>query len=264
VTEEHSLPVLGDALGKLLSLWRDDTLLGAAGSAHLLKIVESAFEQGLWLAEGIQGPHAPVDAKRLNAMVALRDTLVVDQMPGQTALDVDEQEAWEVMARVAVSKDAPPGMRGAALGVLWSTGYFADATEAEEEAREALRRSSHPKIFGDFLAGLFALAREQAVATEGLIASVDETLSELGDHDFVESLPSLRLGFDYFPPREREALARRILGLHGVEGAASTLTAKLEVTPDVVARGGVLDGKVAEALARYGLGARETEVSDGG
>ncbi len=54
VSQERSLPVLGKALAKLLSLWRDDTLLGAAGSSHVLCIVEAAFEQGLWLAEGVQ------------------------------------------------------------------------------------------------------------------------------------------------------------------------------------------------------------------
>ncbi|MEM9069236.1 MAG: DUF5682 family protein [Myxococcota bacterium] len=262
VTQEHSLVVLGEALGKLLSLWRDDTLLGAAGSAHVLRIVEAAFEQGLWLAEGVQGANAPVDAKRLSAFIAMRDTLIVDQTPGQTALDVDEQEAWGVMTRISASRDAPPGMRGAALGVLWSTGYWSSAAEAEGEAREALRRSSHPSVFGDFLAGLFALAREQAIATEGLIASIDETIGGLGDHEFVESLPSLRLGFDYFPPREREALARQILGLHGKsDETVKTLTAKLEVSPALIAQGASLDGRVAALLDDYHL--RREEASDG-
>ena len=257
VTLEHSLPVLGEALGKLLSLWRDDVLLGAAGSAHVLRIVEAAFEQGLWLAEGVQGPTAPVDAKRLDAFIAMRDVLIVDQTPGQTTLDVDELEAWAVMKRISLNRDAPPGMRGAALGVLWSTGYWSSAAEAEEEARERLQRSSHPAIFGDFLAGLFALAREQAVATEGLIKSVDQTIAELGDHEFVQSLPSLRLGFDYFPPREREALARRILGLHGVEHPhAKQLTAKLEVSPGIIAQGAQLDAKLAQLIAQYHLGPR--------
>lgn len=256
VTLEHSLPVLGEALGKLLSLWRDDTLLGASGSAHVLRIVEAAFEQGLWLAEGVQGANAPVDSKRLDAFIAMRDVLIVDQTPGQTALDVDELEAWSVMKRISLNRDAPPGMRGAALGVLWATGYWGTAAEAEEEARERLHRSSHPHVFGDFLAGLFALAREQAVATEGLIKSVDETIAGLGDHEFVESLPSLRLGFDYFPPREREALARRILGLHGVEHPhAKQLTAKLEVSPEVIARGASLDAQLAALIDDYNLGA---------
>ncbi len=255
VQSESSLEVLGDALGKMLSLWRDDTLLGTTGSAHILRIVEAAFAQGLWLAEGMQGPNAPVDSKRLRAFIAIRDTLIVDQTPGQTALDVDEHEAWSVMKRISLNRDAPPGMRGAALGVLWSTGYWTTAGEAEDEARERLQRSSHPSIFGDFLAGLFAVAREQAVATEGLIRSVDETIGSLGDHEFVQSLPSLRLGFDYFPPREREALARRILGLHGVEHSdAKQLTSKLEVSPEVIAQGATLDARLFALIDDYNLG----------
>lgn len=258
VGKERSLPVLGKSLGKLLSLWRDDTLLGAARSAHVLRIVEAAFQRGLWLAESIQGPSAPVDAGRLDAFIAIRDTLIVDQTPDQTQLDVDENEAWDVMSRISLSRDAPPGMRGAALGLLWSTGYYGDAAAAEVAAREALMRSSHPAILGDFLAGLFALAREEAVATEGLIASVDATLASMEDHEFVHGLPSLRLGFEYFPPREREALARRILGLHGGDPTrARELTAKLEVSAEVVAKGGALDAEVARALARYGLEARD-------
>ncbi len=265
VGQERSLTVLGDALGKLLSLWRDDTLLGAAGSAHVLRIVEAAFVQGLWLAEGVQGPNAPVDTERLRAFIAIRDTLIVDQTPGQTALDVDELEAWETMKRISLSRTAPPGLRGAALGVLWSTGYWSTSQDAEDEARERLQRSSHPSIFGDFLAGLFALAREQAVATEGLIAAVDQTLASLEDHEFVESLPSLRLGFDYFPPREREALARRVLGLHGQEDSQpKQLTGKLDHSPAVIAQGNTLDARLQAALDHHHLGPKPTEVSDGG
>lgn len=254
VGNENSLPVLGEALGRLLSLWRDDRLLGAARSAQLVKIVEAAFERGLWLAESIQGPTAPADKERLKAIVAMRDVLKVDQSPDQDTLDVDERIAWDAFSRISVSEDAPPGMRGAALGLLWSSGYWSSSEEAATGARDALERSSHPTIIGDFLAGLFALAREEAVSAKGLISTVDRTLGEMHDREFIQALPSLRLGFEYFPPKEREHLARRIIGIHGGDASdAKALTQKLIVAPDVIAEGAALSEQLALTLRTYGL-----------
>lgn len=254
VSGERSLPILGSALAKLLALWRDGRMLGAERSTQVVKIVEAAFDRGLWLAEACQGATAPADPKRLGAMIAMRDTLRVDQSIEQDTLDVDETIAWATFERISKATDSPPGMRGAALGLLWSSGYWSSPTEASSGAEQALAASSAPEVIGDFLAGLFALAREEAVSAPGLIASVDRTLASLDDRDFIRALPALRLGFEYFPPMEREALARSILGLHGGDEAdAKVLTQKLAVAPQTIAAGAALDHRVAVLAQKYGL-----------
>ncbi|HBL26734.1 MAG TPA: hypothetical protein DD490_07865 [Acidobacteria bacterium] len=117
----------------------------------------------------------------------------------------------------------------------------------------AVRASALPRVLGDFLAGLCALARAEVVRSEGLVAALDEALSELGREDFLLALPSLRLAFSYFPPVEREAIARLVLRRHGADDVGARDLLRLEVGVDEVARGLAWEGRVARLAARFGL-----------
>jgi hypothetical protein len=116
------------------------------------------------------------------------------------------------------------------VGVLWSLGHFSDSATAEAQVTAALRGVARPKTLGDFLAGLFAVAREEVVHAEALLAAIDATLRELGGDDFLIGLPALRLAFTYFPPAEREQIARRVLTLHGADPSTARSLLKLDVT----------------------------------
>jgi hypothetical protein len=246
--EEPSFEALGAALGRLLSLWKHDTLLGAQGAAELGEAIAASFDRGLWLMEGISGPSLPASPKEIAAVMALRDAL----RHAEKALGLDRPRALAVMHRRAGDHEAPPALRGAGLGFLWSSGFYADPAQAEAEATARARASAHPATFGDFLAGLLALAREEVVRAPGLVAALDAVVAGLSRDDFLVAIPSLRLSFGYFPPREKEQIAREIVALHG--GRVRSLDMlHLSVDAETVMRGMALDAAVLATARRYGL-----------
>jgi hypothetical protein len=255
VGEEPSMEALGGALSRMLSLWKQDTALGAPASssrgvtAELGEAIAAAFDRGLWLLEGISGPELPASPPQIAAVIALRDTL----RHAERALGLDRARALAVMQRRAHDRDAPPAIRGAGLGFLWSAGFYADEVAAEAEATGASRAAARPAIFGDFLAGLFALAREEVLRAESLLGALDAVIGELGRDDFLVAIPSLRLSFAYFPPREKERIARKIMTLHG--GPASSVRHLLHLSVDAATtvRGMEVDAAVQATAARYGL-----------
>jgi hypothetical protein len=265
---------LGKALTRVLALYRHDTLLGSARSEPLGVVIEAAYDRGLWLVEGIQGGAGPVEDGLLVACVSLRDAL---KFAG-AARKLDGSRAHGVMSRRAVDDSAPPPLRGAALGFLWSMGGFATSEDAEEHAVRALHKASRPEELGDWLAGLFALAREEVLAGENRVSMVgdeadpeaeeqerarqarasllgvlDTTLIDMEEHDYLVGLPSLRLAFSFFPPLEKERIAKRILRLHGKSESAAKMLLRMPVDPRVVAVGRDLEARVNDIEARFGL-----------
>jgi Family of unknown function (DUF5682) len=244
VHEEPSLGALGLATKQLLALWRHDVLLGARDTAQLGVILQAAFDRGLWLVEGIQGAAAPTDESHLVAMIALRDLV----RHGETKLGLGRGRVEALMARRAADPTAPPSLRGAAVGFAWSLGVSDQAA-----ATTALRHVARPRTLGDFLAGLLALAREEVLVSDALVAAIDVAVREIGRDEFLIGLPSLRLAFSYLPPLEREALARRIVTLHGADPTRTRDLLRLQISPDDLARGLRLDEEVTHLMAEYGL-----------
>jgi hypothetical protein len=245
VESASSFEELGAALAPILSLYRHDDLLGSRGSPVLATVLRSGHDRALWLLEGLSGPSAPADLGTIAGVAALRD--VVRQAGDRLAIPRDASA--DVMRRRLADATAPPAVRGAALGFLWSLGH---AEGAEAEMRAGVR-SCPPSSLGDFLAGLFALAREEAAGLGGLVAILDEVLQALPREEFLIALPALRLAFGYFPPRERERLSRLALERHtgGTAGAVPPRT--LRLSPDELARALALDDAVSALAERYGL-----------
>jgi hypothetical protein len=246
VRQEPSLGALGQAAGRLLALWRHDALWGAAGAPALAAVLEVAFDRGLWLLEGIQGAAAPADEDVVAAVRVLRDVA----RHGAGKLAIVETRARELMHRRLADPEAPPAIRGCALGFLWSLG---DPGAGGEQAAASLRRSAQPRVLGDFLTGLFALAREEVVRAPGLVAIIDDCLAAFTRDEFLIALPALRLAFTYFPPAERERLALMLLERHGAAGAGAHTLVELPASVEEIARGLALDDEVSRLRARHGL-----------
>ncbi|MEU9508845.1 DUF5682 family protein [Micromonospora sp. NPDC048170] len=238
----NRLDALGRALAAVLALWRHDVLLGSAGDAGSGAAIRAAVRRTLWLAEGIRGG-GPAEPGRLAALVALRDAV----RHAGPALGIDPVPTLATTARIAADPAAPPDLRGAALGLRWSLG-------AGGEPAHAVRAMAAPGTLGDWLCGLFALAREQVVGGErDLLDVLDTLLGELTGHDFLVALPALRQAFGWFPPRERETIAGHLLARRGATGAAARSLLRTPVDPMVVARSRALDAEVDALLVREGL-----------
>ncbi|GAA3278236.1 hypothetical protein GCM10020218_028020 [Dactylosporangium vinaceum] len=150
------------------------------------------------------------------------------------------------MARVAAAAEAPPDLRGAAFGF---------GLGPRRARRSAARGpgAGGPVALGDWLAGVFGVAREEVLHADGVLDLLDEIVSGLGPDDFLIALPALRQAFAYFPPRERETIAGHVLQRRGHRGSGRALLRRPAADPQVLARAAALEARVDSALARQGL-----------
>ncbi|MFC6089862.1 DUF5682 family protein, partial [Saccharothrix lopnurensis] len=244
VAAAGSLDPLGGVLTDVLGLWRHDRLLGTAGSPALAAVLDAAVDRVLWLVEGLRGGPAPAEPGRLRALVGARDALA----HAADVLSADRARAVDVARRVAAAPDAPPDLRGAALGFAWSLGGGAEPAGVAG----VVRGMAAPTVLGDWLTGLFALARQEVVADGAVVGVLDEVVGELSEQDFLVALPALRQAFAHFPPAEREAIAAALLARRGARGSARALL-RTPADPLLVAEARALEEKVDRVLVREGL-----------
>ncbi|WP_218021380.1 DUF5682 family protein [Nocardia crassostreae] len=132
----------------------------------------------------------------------------------------------------------------------------------------AVRLAGAPGVLGDFLAGLFALAREQLMedvseissGTTPLLSVLDELVGGFGAEEFLVALPALRLAFAWFPPRERAQIGSRLLEMRGITGSGSTLL-RLPADAGTLARARAVEERVDRMLAEHGLLEHEHHAS---
>lgn len=248
IGREPELARLGGALERLLGLFGGDVLFGSAGSVELAATIREAYTRGLWLLEHVSGGSSALDGKLVTAVRALRDAAKKEGALGTSAV-----ELGEVMARRAHDDAAPPAVRGACLGARWSLGQLGGQAEAMDAAVVAVRRAASPAAFGDFLAGLFALAREETVHGDDVLRVIGEVLGGLSEHDFLIAIPAMRLAFAWFPPREKSVIAGRVAVLHGKTASEGRALLTLAADPATLAAAAALDRAVEERLRRYGL-----------
>ncbi|MFE9858458.1 DUF5682 family protein [Streptomyces sp. NPDC005780] len=155
---------LGEVLATALGLWRHDRVYGVARGPLLAAVICGATERLLWLMEGARGP-AGVDLPRIRAVVAVRDAV----LHAPELLDVTQETAAAVAWRVSRDAEAPVDLRGAAFGLHRILGTPSTGTDTDSPG-EAVRAvaSTGTDALGDWLAGLFALARDEVTgAGEG-------------------------------------------------------------------------------------------------
>jgi hypothetical protein len=110
---------------------------------------------------------------------------------------------------------------------------------------------AQPAQMGDFLAGLFGVAREMAQRDPGLVRSIDELLVGLSPDEYLAALPSFRLAFTFFTPREKHHLLTTLFRALGILDAPPLAT--LEVDTATAAAALALEGRIFSAIDDYGL-----------
>lgn len=215
---------LGSVLSASLGLWRHDRVFRIARSPSLTHVIAAAAERLLRLAHAVTGPDTAADPHRSTALAALRDAV----RHAEPVLTVDRAEVTAAAARIASDQQAPPDLRGAALGLGWSLGVGGGVVGVGG-AVVAVPPGIGVRRIGDWLAGLFALAREEASSAE-MIGLLDGVVGAMTEDEFLGALPALRMAFAYFPPREKEAVARSLLDRRGLRGDARGLL-RVSVSP---------------------------------
>ncbi|MFJ1703663.1 DUF5682 family protein [Kitasatospora sp. NPDC088346] len=237
---------LGAVLATALGLWRHDRVYGTARSPLLSAVLDGAVTRILWLVEGAHG-RSGSDPAGPTALAAVRDTL--RHAPG--LLTVSAEDAAALALRIARDPHAPADLRGAAHGLHLT---LAPATEPGLGSA-VLAVAGDRGTLGDWLGGLFALAREEVTADSGdgsLLAAVDAVLAGLTDAEFLIAVPALRQAFGWFPPRERERIARRLIERRGLRGSARGLL-RTTADPLQLAAARALEENVTALLDRHGL-----------
>ncbi|MFK0255007.1 DUF5682 family protein [Streptomyces sp. NPDC090445] len=259
---------LGEALHTALGLWRHDRVYGVAGDPLLAGFVDAAVARVLWLAEGLHGP-GDVDRGRLRALAGVRDAL----LHAAPLLSLDRAAVTAVCGRISAAPAAPADLRGAAFGLCRTLGHGPGGSvpggpSGAGDAAAAVRAVAGTAALGDWLAGLFALARDELTApaagpagpegpegrADGLLGVLDALVAEQPEDEFLAGLPALRQAFAYFPPRERERIAARLIERRGLRGSAGGLL-RTPADPLLIARARHLEDDVRHLLDRYGLGA---------
>jgi hypothetical protein len=251
IAREPALGESGVALERLLVLVRTEP----AVSLRLAPLLEQTAERTAWLLEGRDGPDAPIVQDELRAVSALAGT-IKDVAAGRGALAAEPLAA--VFARRARAESAPPWLRGACLGALWALGAQREILSdvVDEEAARRVIAALQTRHLGDFLAGLFALAREEFLASR-LLELVDARLAALDEGAFLGGLPALRGAFATFPPRERLAIATRLVRARGASNEPAELLSPI-AAPEALARGAAWESAALELCAKYGLWERST------
>lgn len=260
ISAELSLSAVGVSLSHFLLLLSQHAQVYCVNREELFSLMLACFDRALWLFEGLSGRRTKLGKGELLAIAACKEMLY---LTGDVHVDeLRREHAKHLFARRARDADAPAMVRGAALGCLWSVFESEMETEktgtsAEQEAVAAMRAAALPETLGDFLAGLFALAREPLQRSKALIAAADAVFAEMSEQDFLIAVPALRMAFSYFPPRERLIIAERVLELRGAVGISSHALLSSAEQAHMLLLGRRLENQTSEIIGRFGLGSSE-------
>ena len=161
-------------------------------------------------------------------------------------LELAENEFASVLTRIQADAHKPPTVRGAAAGILWTIGQA-----SPDRVLKDLMFFANPDHLGDFLNGLFTLAREVAQRHPPLVRSIDQVLLRFGGDEFQTALPSLRLAFTSFTPREKHQMLSTLFDSLGLK--PSKPLNLLPADEATAAESLAIEDRLFEAIAKYGL-----------
>lgn len=217
----------------LLHLYRYESVLGTAGDATAGHLLADAYARLLWLLDPGGGTVPPED----DGVEAIAQAVEVLERSGKD-LALDPDELLAVLERLDADDKASPGMRGAAIGARWV--LDAVPPEALDAAPLAF---ADPVELGDFLFGVFRIAREAAQRRPELLRAVDRLVLDWTPEVFLEALPALRRAFSALSPREKDRAARLVLG-------KTLVRAPYPAAAEALAR---LEAELGAVLSRFGL-----------
>ena len=174
----------------------------------------------------------------MRRLFALTDSLLTDRRPMFT----------QALEELCLRPDKHPAIFGAAMGLLCAI-EPENQSEAEAAMRGYLRGSTEVKKQGaEYLKGLFSTARDIVFAENDFLRLTDELLTSMSQEDFIGILPSMRLAFSYFTPREISDTAETVAALYDTAGDDLLYQQAVDETLYGFAR--KLDTEITEMLRR--------------
>jgi hypothetical protein len=230
------------SLKHLLYLYRYDEVLETKSKTDLATILVEAFQRGIWLLDSLG---IGEDGQEL--LKGLAGLLEAYECCGNL-LSNRRSEFLQVLSRVSQDTAQTALLRGGSIGVLWVLG----AVQAEDIV-VTINYYCQPSSLGDFLTGLFHLARETTQRAPGLLLNIDKFLLAYEDNEFLEALPSLRLAFGYFTPREKHLLAKNLLQSTGASDVATSELLTLPMRVEDTVQAIELESRLFALVDRYGF-----------
>jgi Family of unknown function (DUF5682) len=233
---------IGRSLRHLLYLYRYDEVLETRSRSDLANILVEAFQRGLWLLDSLG---ATGESQEL--LKGLAGLLEAYECCGSLLIN-HRSEFLEVLERVSQDVAQTALIRGGSIGTLWVLGAV-----AADDILATINYYSQPDSLGDFLTGLFHLARETTQRAPGLLLSIDKLLLAYADNEFLEALPALRLAFGYFTPREKHLMAKNLLQSTGASDVATGELLILPVRVEDATQAIELESCLFALVDRYGF-----------
>jgi hypothetical protein len=241
IRSEQSFIEAAVALDHLLYLYQFDEVLSTHGLPGLGGLLREAWERAAWLLDFIgTNPPEPVGIPP-----ALRALVEVLQRTGG-ALQLSKTDLVEALLHLESHVQQLPLLRGAAAGALWLL-QAQDASQAPQQ----LRAFADPTVLGDYLTGLFTLARELVSRSPELLRAISEMINGFEPEEFLAALPSLRLAFTFFPPREKFDLAKVLFDGNTTETILATR--RLSVGAMEMAAAAAFENRLLAMMRKYGL-----------
>jgi hypothetical protein len=239
---ESEFTIASEALGHLAYLYCFDESLGSKRAVPMERLLAECNTRCLWLLDSLGGT-LPDQARVLAGMQKVQE--VARRAPA--VIREDRAELVQTFFRIQNERGKHPAIRGAAVGILWDLG------DADSEViLQQMIGFQKPEDLGDFLAGLFLLAREVAQRHPQVVQTVDRMLMDFSGEGFQHALPALRLAFTYFTPREKHHMLSTLfesLGIKEIKGLP-----QLQVAPEVAAQAMAIEENIFAAIDKYGLG----------
>jgi hypothetical protein len=241
IRQDSQFLQVSQALGHLLYLYRYDTVLQHIRSEIMALLLQETFHRSLWLLETL----GTIGTEESRYLQGLRMILEVFERC-QSLCGNDRSELQQILNRVSQDTQQHSILRGGAIGALWRLG-----TIEAEQVFPILNSLANPEQLGDFLAGLFNLAREVIQRYPKVAQQIDSFIMGYSHQRFLEALPALRLAFGVFSPREKYNIA---MGLFPTTIAGEKgFDFSLEIDPTIATAAFCLEIEIANLQQYYGL-----------
>jgi hypothetical protein len=248
IRQESNFLTLARSLQHLLYLYRYDDVLGTQNQDHIAEILAETFQRGLWLLDQLGQDRGEEDAL-LKGLGGLMEAY------GRSGhlLTAYRDTFLQCLERMSQDPQQLPILRGGAIGALWGLGETATA-----QIIPILHDYSQPEQLGDFLTGLFHLARETTQRDGALVLTIDDLILAYDPEEFLVALPALRLAFAYFTPREKYGIAKTLVEatMDESKSTATLSTQDLLTLPlgaEVAAAAIAFESQLFAIVDRYGI-----------